>query len=121
MSNFKWMPLAGLNLSAANLAAAEKLRRFSFAVNCGEFGSEKYTKAGLCIYDVLAEKENPNILIVTSKSELYSWYRVMVTGLGADFKIITGAPNSLLFFNKFGAGLYMTVSYTHLTLPTIGG
>lgn len=112
MSNFKWMPLAGLNLSAANLAAAEKLRRFSFAVNCGEFGSEKYTKAGLCIYDVLAEKENPNILIVTSKSELYSWYRVMVTGLGADFKIITGAPNSLLFFNKFGAGLYMMSSET---------
>lgn len=112
MSNFKWMPLAGLNLSAANLAAAEKLRRFGFAVNCGEFGSEKYTKAGLCIYDVLAEKENPNILIVTSKSELYSWYRVMVTGLGADFKIITGAPNALLFFNEFGAGLYMMSSET---------
>lgn len=112
MSNFKWMPLAGLNLSAANLAAAEKLRRFGFAVNCGEFGSEKYTKAGLCVYDVLAEKENPNILIVTSNSELYSWYRVMVTGLGADFKIITGAPNALLFFNEFGAGLYMMSSET---------
>ena len=95
------MPLAGFNLSAANLAAAEKLRRFGFAVNCGEFGSEKYTKAGLCICDVLAEKENPNILIITSNSELYSWYRVMVTGLGADFKIITGAPNALLFFNEF--------------------
>ncbi|MCM1168153.1 MAG: hypothetical protein NC299_03190 [Lachnospiraceae bacterium] len=110
MSNFKWMPLAGLNLSAANLAAAEKLRKFGFAVNCGEFGSEKYTKAGLCIYDVLVEKENPNILIVTSKNELYSWYRVMVTRLGADFKIITGSPNSLLFFNEFGAGLYLTSS-----------
>ncbi len=106
------MPLAGLNLSAANLAAAEKLRRFGFAVNCGEFGSEKYTKAGLCIYDVLAEKENPNILIVTKNSELYSWYRVMVTGLGADFKIITGAPNALLFFNEFGAGLYLMSSET---------
>lgn len=112
MSNFKWMPLAGFNLSAANLAAAEKLRRFGFAVNCGEFGSEKYTKAGLCIYDVLAEKENPNILIVTKNSELYSWYRVMVTGLGADFKIITGAPNALLFFNEFGAGLYLMSSET---------
>ncbi|MDE7362787.1 MAG: hypothetical protein K2N38_12730 [Oscillospiraceae bacterium] len=112
MSNFKWMPLAGLNLSAANLAAAEKLRRFGFAVNCGEFGSEKYTKASLCVYDVLAEKENPNILIITPNSELYSWYRVMVTGLGADFKIITGAPNSLLFFNEFGAGLYMMSSDT---------
>lgn len=112
MSNFKWMPLAGLNLSAANLAAAEKLRRFGFAVNCGEFGSEKYTKAGLCIYDVLTEKENPNILIITPNSELYSWYRVMMTTLGADFKIITGAPNSLLFFNEFGAGLYLMSSDT---------
>ena len=106
------MPLAGWNLSAANLAAAEKLRKFGFAVNCGEFGAEKYTKAGLCIYDVLAEKENPNILIVTPTSELYSWYRVMVTRLGADFKIITGSPNSMLFFNEFGAGLYLMSSET---------
>lgn len=110
MSNFKWMPLAGLNLSSANLAAAEKLRKFGFAVNCGEFGSEKYTKAGLCIYDVLAEKENPNILVITPASELYSWYRVLVTRLGADFKIITGAPNSLLFFSECGAGLYLMSS-----------
>ena len=107
MSNFKWMPLVGLNLSAANLAAAEKLRRFGFAVNCGEFGSEKYTKAGLCIYDVLAEQENPNILIVTQPSELYSWYKVLVTSIGADFKIVTNASNSLLFFNEFGASLYI--------------
>lgn len=112
LSNFKWMPLAGLNLSAANLAAAEKLRRFGFAVNCGEFGSEKYTKAELCIYDVLAEKENPNILIVTSEKELNSWYKVLVTELGADFKIITGAPNALLFFNKSGSGLYMMSNET---------
>lgn len=112
MSNFKWMPLAGINLSAANLAAAEKLRSFGFAVNCGEFGSEKYAKAELCIYDVLAEKENPNILIVTSEKELYSWYKVLVTELGADFKIITGAPNALLFFNKNGSGLYMMSSDT---------
>lgn len=112
MSNFKWMPLAGLNLSAANLSAAEKLRKFGFAVNCGEFGSEKYTKAELCIYDVLAEKENPNILIVTQSSELYSWYRVLITVLGADFKIVTGSPNSLLFFDENNAGLYLMASDT---------
>lgn len=107
MSNIKWMPLAGLDLSAANIAAAEKLRRFGFAVNCSEFGAGKFTKAGLCVYDVLTQQENPNILIVTRAGELYSWYKVLVTAIGADFKIVTGAQNALLFVNKFGAGLYI--------------
>ena len=96
MSNFKWLPLGGLNLSSANLAAAEKLRRFGFALNCGEFGSEKYTKSALCVYDVLAEQETPNILIITRQSELYSWYRYLLTSVGADFKMVSGAANSLL-------------------------
>ena len=112
MSNFKWMPLAGLNLSAANLAAAEKLRRFGFVVNCSVFGMEKYTKASLGVYDVLAEKENPNILIISNSSGLYSWYRVLVTGIGADFKIITGAPDPLVYLNEQAAGLYLISSET---------
>lgn len=107
MNNFRWMPLAGLDLSAANISAAEKLRRFGFAVNCGEFGSEKYTKAGLCICDILASKENPNILISAPSKELYSWYKVLVTSIGADFKIITDSSNALMFFNKDGASLFI--------------
>lgn len=112
MSNFKWMPLACLNLSGANLAAAEKLRRFGFVINCSEFGSDKYTKASLGIYDVLAKKENPNILIISNSSGVYSWYRVMVTGIGTDFKIITGAENPLVYFNEDSAGLYLISSET---------
>ena len=112
MSNFKWMPLACLNLSAANLAAAEKLRRFGFVINCSEFGSDKYTKASLGIYDVLAKKENPNILIVTNNSGIFSWYRVMVTGIGTDFKIITGADNPLVYFNEDSTSLYIISSET---------
>ena len=46
MGDIKWIPLEGMELSAVNLAAAEKLRKFGFAVICGEFGSEKLTKAG---------------------------------------------------------------------------
>lgn len=107
MNNFKWIPLVGLDLSAANISAAEKLRRFGFAVNCGEFGSEKYTKADLCICDILQEKDDPNILIVAPSGELYSWYKVLVTTIGADFKIVTEASNALLFFNKCGASLFI--------------
>lgn len=107
MSDIKWIPLGGMDLSAANLAAAEKLRKFGFSVICGEFGSEKLTKAGLCIYDVLQEKDNPNILLVTSDRELYGWYRILMTGIGADFKVITGAPNALVFFNKDCPNLYL--------------
>ncbi len=94
-------------MSAANLAAAEKLRKFGFAMNCGEFGSEKYTKSALCVYDVLAEKETPNILIITRQSELYSWYRYLLTSVGADFKMVSGAGNALLYFNENGSGLYL--------------
>lgn len=113
------MPLAGLNLSTANLATAEKLRRFGFAVNCGEFGSEKYTKSSLAVYDVLAEKENPHILIVTQANELYSWYKMLVTGLGADFKIVTNAPNSVMFYSEFGASLYLIASETLFSENTL--
>lgn len=107
LGNFKWIPLVGQNLSAANLAAAEKLRKFGFALNCGEFGSEKYVKCALCVYDVLAEKENPNILIITHDSELYSWYRMLITSIGADFKMVSGGQHALLFFDEEGAGLFL--------------
>ena len=107
MSNIKWIPLGGMELSAANVAAAEKLRKFGFAVNCGEFGSEKLTKTGLCIYDVLQEKDNPSILLITSDRLLYGWYRILLTGLGADFKVITGAPNALAFFSESCPNLFI--------------
>ncbi len=103
----KWIPLGGMNLSAANLAAAEKLRKFGFALMFNAFGSEKMTKAGLCIYDVLAEKEKPNILIITSNSELYSWHRILMTGIGADFKIISGSSGAIVFFSKDCPNLYL--------------
>lgn len=107
MSDIKWIPLGGMNLSAANLAATEKLRRFGFAVICGEFGSEKYTKACLSIFDVLQEKDNPSILIITSQRELYGWYRILMTELGADFKVITGAPGAITFFSKDCPNLFL--------------
>lgn len=110
MSNFKWMPLTGLELWQVNLAAAEKLRKFGFVVNCGEFGHGKYTKAQLGIYDVLQAKENPNILIISDSATVYSWYRKLVTGIGADFKIITGAADPLVYFNEQSAGLYIISS-----------
>lgn len=109
-NSIKWMPLVGMELSAENLAAAEKLRRFGFVVNCSEFGSEKFTKVSLCIYDVLAEKEIPNILLITSNRELYGWYRILITSIGADFKIITGAANAVAFFSKDCPNLYLMSS-----------
>ena len=99
-----------MELSAVNLAAAEKLRKFGFAVICGEFGSEKLTKAGICIYDVLQQKENPNILLITSSMELYGWYRILTTGIGADFKIITEAPDALAFFSESCPNLFLMSS-----------
>ncbi len=106
-NSLKWIPLGGMDLTAANLAATEKLRRFGFALMFNEFGAEKMTKTGLCIYDVLAEKERPNILIITSNSELYSWHRILMTGIGADFKIISGSSNAIVFFSKDCPNLYL--------------
>lgn len=104
-NSLKWIPLGGMELSAANLAPAEKLRRFGFSLVCCEFGSQKLTKAELCIYDVLAEKENPNILLITSARVLYGWYRILMTGIGADFKVVSGAANEIVFFSKDGSNL----------------
>lgn len=109
-NSVKWIPLGGMDLSAANLAPAEKLRKFGFSLVCCEFGSEKLTKAGLCIYDVLAEKENPNILLVTSRRVMYGWYRILMTGIGADFKVVTGAANEIVFFSQDGSNLYLLPS-----------
>lgn len=109
-NSLKWIPLGGMELSAANVAPAEKLRRFGFSVMASEFGSEKLTKAGICIYDVLAEKECPNILLITSNTELYGWYRILMTGIGADFKIITGASNALVFFSQNCPNLFLMSS-----------
>ncbi len=104
-NSLKWIPLGGMELSAANLAPAEKLRKFGFSLVCCEFGSQKLTKAELCIYDVLAEKENPNILLITSARVLYGWYRILMTGIGADFKVISGAANEIVFFSQDGSNL----------------
>lgn len=109
-NSLKWIPLGGMDLSAANVAPAEKLRKFGFSIMASEFGSEKLTKAGLCIYDVLAEKECPNILLITSNTELYGWYRILMTGIGADFKIISGAANALVFFSQNCPNLFLMSS-----------
>ena len=106
-NSVKWIPLGGIDLSAANLAPAEKLRKFGFSLVCCEFGSEKLTKAGLCIYDVLAEKESPNILLITSRRVLYGWYRILMTGIGADFKVVSGAANEIVFFSQDSSNLYL--------------
>ncbi len=109
-NSVKWIPLGGMELSAANLAPAEKLRKFGFSLMCSEFGSEKLTKASICIYDVLAEKETPNILLITSRRVLYGWYRILMTGIGADFKVVSGAANEIVFFSKDGSNLYLLPS-----------
>ena len=109
-NSVKWIPLGGMELSAANLAPAEKLRKFGFSLMCCEFGSEKLTKASICIYDVLAEKETPNILLITSRRVLYGWYRILMTGIGADFKVVSGAANEIIFFSHDGSNLYLMPS-----------
>lgn len=106
-NSVKWIPLGGMDLSPANLAPAEKLRKFGFSLICCEFGSEKLTKTELCIFDVLAEKENPNILLITSRRVLYGWYRILMTGIGADFKVVSGAANEIVFFSQNGSNLYL--------------
>lgn len=106
-NSVKWIPLEGMELTAADLAPAEKLRKFGFSLVCCSFGSGKLTKAGLCIYDVLAEKETPNILVVTSAREIYGWYRILMTSIGADFKVINGAANEIVFFTGDSSNLYL--------------
>ena len=61
VNSVKWIPLEGMNLTAADLAPAEKLRKFGFSLVCCSFGSEKLTKAGLCIYMMFLQKKKIQI------------------------------------------------------------
>lgn len=58
-NSVKWIPLEGMELTAADLAPAEKLRKFGFSLVCCSFGSGKLTKAGLCIYMTCSQKKRP--------------------------------------------------------------
>lgn len=109
-NNLKWIPLGGLDLTPANLAPAEKLRKFGFAIDCCEFGSEKLTKTELCIFDVLSETDNPSVLLVAPRRLIYGWYRILMSGIGTEFKVVSGAANEIVFFSEKGTNLFLLPS-----------
>lgn len=96
-----------MDLNALNLSLPQRLEQFGYAVVFDEFGMDKATKAQLCIYNELAEKEKPNILIISPKNLLYSWYRSLLTELGADFKFITRSSDTELYFSGEISNLYI--------------
>lgn len=106
-NSIKGIALNKVALTPSNLAFTEKLEKFNCAIVLDELGNDTHSKAALCIYDALCEKEEPNILIVTTEKLMYGWYRNLVTGLGVDFKFITAAKKGIAYFSDVMPNLYI--------------
>lgn len=106
-NSIKWIPCNGIDLNPVNVSALEKLKKFGYVFMFNEFGAEKLSKVELCIYDVVSEKEKPNILLICPSYEIYSWYRILMTGIGVDFKIVSGSSNSISYFSEEFSNLYI--------------
>lgn len=106
-NSIKWISLHGMDLNTLNLSLPQRLEQFGYAVVYDEFGMDKATKAQLCIYNELAEKEKPNILIISPQQLVYSWYKSLLVELGVDFKFITGSSDTELYFSSEISNLYI--------------
>lgn len=117
-NGLSWIPCSGMDLNPINTAASEMLDKYGFALIFNEFGSEKLTKVELCIFNLIRNKDRANILLVCPDHEMYNWYRILVTGIGIDFKIITGSDNSLLFFSQEISNLHIVSQSTYKALSS---
>lgn len=106
------VPFLGMNINPINLSASQKLEKYGYSLILNEFGCQKITKIEICIYDVLKEKSLPNILIVCPSQELYNWYRILITDIGIDFKIVASHKDALYFFSENVSNLYIMTPQT---------
>lgn len=106
-NSIKWISLYGMNLNAHNLSLPQRLDRFGYGIVLDEFGTDKATKAQICIFDELEGREKPNILVICPPQLVHSWYKSLLVELGVDFKFVTGSSDTSLFFSEEISNLYI--------------
>ncbi|MCL1881654.1 MAG: hypothetical protein FWF76_05700 [Oscillospiraceae bacterium] len=105
MSDLKWLACQGVDLNPYNLSVCDRLNKYGYALIFDEFGNGKVDKAELCIHRVLSENQKPNILIVCPQSLMQKWYSSLLSGIGADFKFISGTDSTVAFFSSATSNL----------------
>jgi hypothetical protein len=99
MNNIEWLWTSGISFDSHTLAVPEKLSKHGYAVALGRMETGKTQTAGLCIHDVLAEKENPNIVIITPEHLARNWYFSLLWDMGLEFKYSGVFEKSLDLFS----------------------
>jgi hypothetical protein len=108
--NLKWIACQGIDLNPYNLSVPERLKTFGYALIFDEFGNGRVDKAQLCIHNVLAgvdEKTKANILVICPESLMQIWYSLLLSEIGADFKFISAAGDSVSFFSESTSNLFI--------------
>ncbi len=103
----KWISYYGKDIGAINRSFREKVNKFGFCLVFDEYGSDKASKAQLCILDAVQNKETPNILLVCPGHLMHSWYRSIVTKDGVDFKMVSGASRTICCFSETMSNLFI--------------
>lgn len=107
-NSVKGIVLDKISLNAMNIAFMRKLKEFDCAIVMDQQGNDKNGKAQLAVLDTVTKTAMPSILLITTEKLLYSWYQIMICGIGADFKFITADPKSLNFFSPNISNFYIT-------------
>lgn len=103
------VPFLNMDIDAVKVVSLEKLNKYGYVLVFDEFGRRKITKTEICLYHVLKHEKLANILILCTQQELYNWYRILITDIGVDFKIIPSHKDALFFISdKISNLLIMT-------------
>ncbi len=103
----KWISYYGKDIGTVNRSFREKVNKFGFCLVLDEYGSDKASKAQLCILDAVQNKETPNILLVCPGHLMHNWYRSIVTKDGIDFKMVSGASRTIYSFSEAMSNLFI--------------
>jgi len=105
MSNIEWLWTSGINFDSYALTIPDKLSKYGYAVALNRMETGKLQTAQLCVHDVLAGKDNPNIVIITPEHLARNWYYSMLWDMGVEFKYFGVFEKSLDLFSDALANL----------------
>ncbi|MCH5324536.1 MAG: hypothetical protein J1E39_04910 [Eubacterium sp.] len=103
----KWILYQGRQSDPLSRVCNDRLRRFGFCFVLDEYGTDVTKTMQLAIIDTLVEKELPNILIICPQNLMYNRYSDIVTGCGADFKMLNSSPGTIEYFSELTSNMYI--------------
>jgi hypothetical protein len=99
MNNIEWLWANGTEFDTHAAGIPEKLSKHGYAVALNRMEAGKMQTAELCIHDVLASRENPNIAIICPKHLAPSWHFSLLWDMGLEFKYFGVFEKSLDVFS----------------------